>query len=647
MTLFKIKNSHIFKGPIQEIWLPSVTLGVMTPYRYTLPALLLSLFVTISLSGQGIEKALNSLKEIHLMDPSRTKDSALVFQYNYLAEAFSGQQDQKALLYIDSIERMLPTSAWNKTEGLYYRAKGKYHDRRGEFEQALDNYTHAIESLEKNGDQSDLLAYTYILKAFVLNNNNLIEGCEQTLEQIRPLAEKLDNKNYLAWIIDWYGDRYFYSSYGTQDYSKALGYYLQVEELLPQVKNTMIKADNAHCLAGCYMRLGEKEKALYYQNLALEISKANNLHSVIFAVYGDMADVHEENGNFAEAIRYRLLSLDYAKQTKWIEMEARAQKNAAFTYKKSGDFENALIHFENLKSIEDSLSRFEVQSRYHELEAKYESGKKDLQIQQLKANNLQLILYVLAALLFGGLLFLIYYRNTNRKLINKNKELFEKNLEIQMALTEGQNIERKRMAIELHDNINAKIAAAKWVLETINSPEKSEEEQIVINRLVETMSDIYEDVRFISHNLVPKDIETKELSEIISQLVQNLNQNQKIKFHYTAEGDDAGMDNALKLQSYAMIMELIHNVIRHSGCRNAYIHLKFDNNRLTIRVEDDGKGFDPSLVHSGTGLKNLASRVNSVNGKIEISKHNSQGASIEIEIPVNKNTFQRPADARA
>lgn len=83
-----------------------------------------------------------------------------------------------------------------------------------------------------------------------------------------------------------------------------------------------------------------------------------------------------------------------------------------------------------------------------------------------------------------------------------------------MALTEGQNIERKRMAIELHDNINAKIAAAKWIMETINTPDKSIQERNVIDQLVETMSDIYEDVRFISHNLVPKELETKNLSEI-------------------------------------------------------------------------------------------------------------------------------------
>jgi len=609
---------------------------IFVSMRYFSAFFALSIFLctTYGIKAQGIEEVKARLKEIHKQSTSTERDSALTCEYNYLAEAYSGQQDSAATLYIDSLRQLNKTSGWKKTEGLYLRAQAKYHDRRGEFQEALEKYTQAIESLEKNGDQSEFVAYAYILKAFVLNNNGMSEDCRKTLEQIRPIAEKLSNKNYLAWIIDWYGDNYFYSSFGHQDFHKALGYYLQVEQLLPQVKSLMIKADNAHCLAGCYIRLGDLDNAIKYRNLALDISKANHFHSVIFAVYGDMADVYEEKGDFEEAIKYRLLSLDYAKQTHWIEMEGRAEKNAAYTYKAAGDFEKALFHFEQVKMIEDSLARFNVQSKYKELEVKYESGRKDLEIQRLKARNLQLYLYITIALLASGFLFLIYYLTTNKKLVAQNFELLKKNQEIQMALSEGQNIERKRMAIELHDNINAKIAAAKWVLETINTPDKSMEEKNVIDRLVETMSDIYEDVRFISHNLVPKELETKNLSAIIRQLVENLNQNQKISFHVLVEGMDDDLDIGLKLQCYAMIMELINNTIKHSGCQRAEIRMKFMPEELILEVEDDGKGFDPESVASGVGLKNINARIQSLRGKLIFPIKSDHGSLIAIHIPL-------------
>ncbi len=588
----------------------------------------------IILKSQGIDSVLTTLQLAQSWEESIQKDSALAFGYNYMAEAYSGQEDSLASLYIDSLKWLLPISKWNKTEGLLFRAQGKYHDRRGEFQEALDDYSKAIISFEKNNDQSELIAYTYILKAFVLSNNGLEDACYQTLEQIKPLASRLTNKNYLAWILDSYGDHSFYTSFGHPDYNKALGYYLQVEQLLPEVRNMMIKADNAHGLAGCYLRLGQEKKAIEYRAKALEIAKANNLHSVIFAVYGDMADVYEQQNDFQKAIDYRLSGLDYAKQTGWIEMEARAHRTTAYTFKLAGNFEKALEHFELFKEIEDSLSRFEVQSQYHDLEAKYELGKKDLQIQSLKARNLQMWLYILAGLLLGGLIFINYTRSTNKKLRQHNDELFQKNLDIQKALTEGQNIERKRMAIELHDNINAKIAAAKWILETINTPDKSPEEQRVIHRLVDSMSDIYEDVRFISHNLVPKDIETKDLETLISQLVQNLNQNQKIKFTFSSSGQNPGMDNDMKIQTYAMIMELVNNIIRHSDCKQALIKLLFENQSILISVEDDGKGFDVNEIQSGTGLKNLNSRVKSVHGQMQVTSNRQEGVAVLITIPL-------------
>ena len=586
------------------------------------------------LAGQDLDSVRDLLSKARAWHDSAARDSALSYGYSFLAEAYSGKEDSLALLYIDSLGQLAADSKWMYTEGLLWRARGKYHDRRGEFEAALDNYSLAITSFEKNKDQSDLLAYTYILKAFVLNNNGLQEECNRTLEQIRPLAEKLPNKNFLAWILDCYGDHHFYSSFGHQDFPKALQYYQQVEALLPAVRNKMIHADNAHGLAGCYLRLGEEEKAEYYRNKALDTAKAYNLHSVIFAVYGDQADVYEEKGDFTKAIEYRLLSLEYAKQSHWIEMESRAEKSAAFTFKLSGDFKSALQHFERSKDIEDSLARYQVQKSYHELEARYNLGQKDLQITRLKTNNLLLLLYILGGLIAGGGLFLAYYQRTNKKLVRQNEQLYSKNLEIQTALTEGQNIERKRMAIELHDHINAKIAATKWMLETLNTPEKSSEEQLVIHRLVDSLSDIYEDVRFISHNLVPKDIETKTLAALIQQLVDKLNHNQRIHFDLIVSGEDPGLHIDIKIQAYTIIMELVNNIIRHSQCQQARVKLTFEPNVVYLSVYDDGIGFDSFQIGSGTGLKNLEDRVKGLHGTIQITSGNGEGTFVEIRLPV-------------
>ena len=584
-------------------------------------------------NSQGIDNAIASLKEQRFQPASELRDSILIHNYNYLAEAYSGRKDSLALLYIDSISQLLRPTNWSKATGLYHRAQGKYHDRRGEFQNALDAYTKSIEAFEAAGDKSDYIAYAGILKAFVLNNNGLPDECERELDKIRPIAEQLENKNYLAWIIDAFGDHYFYSSFGKQDINKALEYYKEVEAILPQVKSKMIIADNAHCLSGCYLRLGQEDLALKYRDIALEISEENGFQSVIFAVYGDLADVYGERGDFSEAIKYRELSLQYARRANWIEMEARAESTMAYTYKLAGDFEQALTHYERYQAIEDSLSRFEVQSRYAELQTLYEAEKKDLEIERLKANQLTLIRNILLFLLLCGIGFFIYYLRVNNKLKRQNISLLRKNEEIQMALTEGQNLERKRMSIELHDNINAKIAATKWMLESLTGDERPQKEQALIESVINSITEIYEDVRFISHNLVPKEIETKSLSVVVEQLISNLNQNQRIRFSYSSNGKESELTESIKLHSYSIIMELINNIIRHSGCKNASVNLIYSDSSVIIDVHDDGSGFNPEAEHFGAGLKNIKARVSSLNGIIQIMPDTPNGSHIKITLP--------------
>ena len=609
----------------------------MHPAKITrrLSVLILIIIVCISVGiSQSIESVKNTLREYHYQPASLERDSILIHNYNYLAEAYSGRKDSLALLYIDSISQLLRSTSWSKATGLYHRAQGKYHDRRGEFQNALDAYTRSIEAFEAADDKSDYIAYTGILKAFVLNNNGLPDECEKELEKIRPIAEQLENKNYLAWIIDAFGDHYFYSSFGRQDIKKALEYYKKVEALLPQVRNKMIIADNAHCLSGCYLRLGQEELALKYRDQALQIAEVNGFQNIIFAVYGDMADVYSEREDFKEAIKYRQLSLQYAHQADWIEMEARAENMMAYTYKLSGDFEQALTHYERYQAIEDSLSRFQVQSRYAELQTRYEAEKKDLEIERLKANQLTLIRNVLLFLLLCGIGFFTYYLRVNKKLKKQNISLLQKNKEIQMALTEGQNLERKRMAIELHDNINAKIAATKWMLESLTSDVRPEKEKALIQSVINSITEIYEDVRFISHNLVPKEIETKSLDVVVAQLISNLNQNQRIRFSYSSNGKQSKLTEYIKLHSYSIIMELINNIIRHSGCKSAVVSLVFSDSSVIIDVRDDGTGFDPNAENSGAGLKNIKARVSSLNGNFQIETNVPNGSHIKITLPL-------------
>lgn len=588
----------------------------------------------VALRAQDVQHYREELVAAEAMPRSVDKDSVIIHNLCLLAETLAGREDSTARAYLERVDRIRSETQWSKADGLYFRALGTYHDRRGEYQEALDAYSSSIDAFNEVNDKSEYISYAYIRKAFVLSNNGLFEEGKTYLKEIEPVTRQLGNKDCLAFILDAYGDYLFYSYFGQQDYAKALEYYKQVEEILPEVQRAQIKADNAHCLAGCYLRLDEESLAFEYIDKALEIATDEDIPSVIFAVYGDLADYYEEQGDFASAIPYRKQSLDYAKKVHWIEMESRGEKNLAYTYKAAGDFVNALAHFERWKIIEDSVSRFSVQQRYAELETKYESGKKDLEIEQLKGENLRLWRNVLIFGLIAVIGFVIYSIRINARLKRQNGELQRKNDEIQRALAEGRNLERQRMALELHDNINAKIAATKWMIESLDDGTKPEPERRLIQSLVNQITEIYEDVRFISHNLVPKEIEDKSLAEILHDFVYNLNQNLRIQFELNISERLPALSNSHKLQAYSMIMELVNNVLKHSGSSKAWIDVDYSDERLKFRVRDDGKGFDPEANSNGTGLQNVLSRLESLDGTMRVENNAEFGADIIIEIPV-------------
>ncbi len=590
--------------------------------------------------AQDPADAISTLDEYRSQPASAHRDSAIMRNYLMLIDANAGLNEELSDSLLDAMQKFYPRAQWDRAEAIYYRARGRVFDRRGIYDEALRSYTTAIEAFEKVGDRFDDLAHTYILKAFVLFNNGMPDECAKVLEQIRPVAEQLENKNFLAWILDFYGDLNFYSRFGINDYETALGYYLQIEALLPQVPNTMIHADNAHGLAGCYFRLGDEDKALEYRDKALAIARKHGHHSVIFAVYGDLADLYEARGNFNEAIRYRLLSLEYAKQAGWIEMESRAQSNLARTYKSSGNFEKSLEHFEQLRIIEDSLSRYKVQIMFNDLEAKYASSEKDLEIQQLRAHNLAIIRNVLLFLLLAGIGFVIYYLVISKQLRKQNASLESKNAEIQAALAEGQNMERKRLAITLHDNVNAKIAATKWMLETLYEQQGTPQDKAFVERLIESVTDIYDDVRFMSHNLVPRDVASKSLPELVAGLVNNLNQNQKIAFTYRTSGPFELLPETYKQHAYSIVLELVNNVIRHSDCETSEILLNYEDGMLHLHVSDNGIGFDPDIAFEGSGLRNIRSRIEGIKGTMHIEKDASGGVAVIARIPVKSMPVQ-------
>ena len=581
-----------------------------------------------------LDSLLHEISTLQKQPSSLQRDTSIILSLSLLTERSLNLGDARKQYFLDSLKRFTQNTRWPKGLGLYERALGKQNDVKGNYSEALKHYNNAIALLKKAGGDPFELAYAYVLSAFVLNNNGLTNKCVEVLNEALPYAKATTNKNNLCWIYDFLGDYNYYDSFGIRNYKKALYYYQEVEKNIPYTTSPTLKADNPHGLANAYMKLGDEKRANEYRDKALKIAKLYNNRVVIFATYADLADIYQQRKQYDKAIEYRKASLDYARQSGWKEMESRAESYIYTTYKLAGDYQNALRYFEAHKAHEDSLGRFSVQKAYDELQIKYEAEKQQLRITDLENEKLLQTRNLLGGLSILGVLLTVFILWSNSKLKTKNEELKTKNREIESALLIGQTIERKRVASELHDNLNTKIAALRWRLEALDTSKYPEADQKIHAGVLQSLEDVYADIRLISHNLLPPELETHGISVALQKLIEKLNSNTKTEFHLVTNNLTERLNPKTEYQLYSIALELVNNVLKHAQAQQVWMSLSKNEDSVSLTVSDDGVGFQQKESPEGVGLRNISSRVEALQGKWQVESKPNSGTKVTAEVPV-------------
>ncbi|MDQ3022517.1 MAG: histidine kinase [Bacteroidota bacterium] len=238
---------------------------------------------------------------------------------------------------------------------------------------------------------------------------------------------------------------------------------------------------------------------------------------------------------------------------------------------------------------------------------------------------------VLAALsLISGTGFL--FRKRSEK-IEKEKNIQE---EFTRKLIESQEHERRRIAGALHDSLGQNLMIIKNKILFAKNCDKETSYLINMDEISDLTSNAIEEVRAISHNLRPYELERLGLTEAILSIIENLN---STEITVTSEIDN--IDNVLKeefeINFYRIIQECVCNILKHSKTETAYIKIKKTNNSIEIIIKDNGIGFDTddaSVIKKGMGLIGIQERVNILKGQINLSTEKDKGTEYKITIPV-------------
>lgn len=195
-------------------------------------------------------------------------------------------------------------------------------------------------------------------------------------------------------------------------------------------------------------------------------------------------------------------------------------------------------------------------------------------------------------------------------------------------MIEGEEKERMRIAKDLHDGVNGDLAVIKYKLSSLLEMNNS-----IIDEAITMIDDSCQQVRAISHNLIPPSLESFDLIEATREHCARLNDvtpETAITFQFL--GDKIDLPKKTEANVFRIIQELVANAISHAEASEIDVQISSRDNTIQITVEDNGKGFDKNNVESdGIGLSNVQSRADYLNADIDFIS-NEKGTSYTINI---------------
>lgn len=266
------------------------------------------------------------------------------------------------------------------------------------------------------------------------------------------------------------------------------------------------------------------------------------------------------------------------------------------------------------------------------IELKYKTKEQLLLERQSK--NKQISIVIIAILLLIIILFYFFFQNMRLKEKNKLKDIQRKIQEnIYNATINGQEVERKKIASFLHDEISALLSSAGLHLSVFLAKSKTESEEITKTKQI--LKEAHDKVRDLSHQLIPSLLARFGLYFTLNDLCEK-NSNSLIQFKYSSTIEDkVRYNDDFEMKMYFIITELFNNIIKHSKATIAQINIEEKDNSLVIHIEDNGTGFNSgNFEQEGFGLNQIRARVSNINGTFKIISNQKEGTKIKLKIPI-------------
>ncbi|WP_298511762.1 sensor histidine kinase [uncultured Kordia sp.] len=250
------------------------------------------------------------------------------------------------------------------------------------------------------------------------------------------------------------------------------------------------------------------------------------------------------------------------------------------------------------------------------------------------------VIFGVILLLVMGLTLILFFYLSRKKIIQK--ELEKKTLELNhqkemlKATIVAQEVERNRIAQDLHDAISAKLnvvaLSANFLLEEENVTEQETDE--IITHVLNVTNKTIESSRKIAHNLLPPILEKFGLGAALEELCDEFSNSKKVKVFSKIDYKAGRLAKDNELHVFRIVQELMNNSMRHGKAKEIELNFNPKAANLFLYYKDDGLGFDTKKIgeQKGLGLRNIESRVSLLQGEISYHSEDQKGVKVEITI---------------
>jgi signal transduction histidine kinase len=426
----------------------------------------------------------------------------------------------------------------------------------------------------------------------------------------------------------------------------------------PAIKNnTYLEASAIKCLGLYYdLRLKKYQQARTYYQQAVNLFSKSNHGMSISGYYSTkicvgVADYYLKN--YPKAIQeFKSIDTSYTgKIINWNNLYKYIW--LANTYKELRQFDSAYYFLKKSHYVKNQLEQSKHDAIVSQIQIEYKTKEKELENLRLKTNiksNRMLLYSFIFLLIILITISILGYKNIIKKkrIAEQDKRIKTQELEKVLKdqelndidlILESQEKERQNIANELHDNLGSMLATLKLNFQNLKQQKDklNQREDKLYKKTDALLEEAYQNVRNIAHLKNLGVIGSEGLLVAVNNMAEKMSILEKLKINVIPFGLNERLENTIEVSLFRMIQELCTNIIKHSEATEVNIYLTQGTpTEINIIIEDNGKGFDPKIIvsQSGIGLKNMEKKVEQMGGTFTVDSVINKGTSIIIDLPL-------------